>query len=143
MTEVYVVTQGDYSDYRIRAIFSRRETADAYVAEIKRNRYEDGAEVEVWPLDTQAGARMAPTWYVTIDLESGDVTGPREDRPSMVVDRQAFEPIFHGRRTASVRSSVSGEHALKLAAEVRQRWLREQAGGAGHGADVPTSEGQE
>ena len=58
MTEVFIVTSGEYSDYSIDAVFSHREMADAYVT--ARNTHGRSwsnpfANVEVWPLDLPAG----------------------------------------------------------------------------------------
>lgn len=50
--EVYIVTEGCYSDYRIEAVFSDRAKADEFVE--FRNRYERGSDyqVEIWPVDS-------------------------------------------------------------------------------------------
>lgn len=83
---VYVVTSGEYSDYGIRAIFSTRELADAYIAECNRHpreawdegETEDADEhlwgyderIEEWPLDKMVGAKGA---HVVVIDEDGAV----------------------------------------------------------------------
>jgi hypothetical protein len=51
MKTVYVVTQGDYSEYGIRAIFSERDEAEKYANMLTRASDEE-ASVEDWPLDS-------------------------------------------------------------------------------------------
>lgn len=40
MSKVYIVTSGEYSDYRIESIFTNREAAEKYCA-VYQNRYDD------------------------------------------------------------------------------------------------------
>lgn len=48
----YIVTTGDYSDYRIAAVFSNAETAEAYASRINRAFYSGNeASVEEWEVD--------------------------------------------------------------------------------------------
>lgn len=53
MDKVYVVTGGIYSDYRIRAIFTKRSDAEAYIAATDTDEVGigDDPRVEQWPLD--------------------------------------------------------------------------------------------
>ena len=50
MEKVYVVTDGEYSDFHIEAIFSTREKAEAFLNSRKKNVYDDWALHE-YPLD--------------------------------------------------------------------------------------------
>jgi hypothetical protein len=63
MRKVYLVTKGEYSDYRIEAIFSTRYRATKY-------RKKWGGEIETWKLDapipdTIVGVEMKPDGEVT------------------------------------------------------------------------------
>ena len=50
--KVFVVTSGEYSDYRIDAVFADRATAQAFCdrENVSRVGYGDHKEVEEWPL---------------------------------------------------------------------------------------------
>ena len=49
---VYVVTQGDYSDYRIKAVFSTKPLAQGYIdIHVKYNKYDDGMCIEEYNLN--------------------------------------------------------------------------------------------
>ncbi len=54
MTQIYMVTTGTCSDYRIEAVFSTREKAEKHKAGLR------GARVEEWLLDI-----CASEWYRT------------------------------------------------------------------------------
>ncbi len=51
MTKVYLATSGEYSDYRVRHVFTRREDAEAYrlADEVEERELHDGpVEVRAW-----------------------------------------------------------------------------------------------
>ena len=50
MTAIYIVTSGDYSDYRIEGVFSNKEDAQFFADTITENSYYIG-EIEKWELD--------------------------------------------------------------------------------------------
>jgi hypothetical protein len=121
---VYVVTEGDYSDYRIKAIFSTKDAAEAYISEGSKYKYADFNDIDEWELDAEAGYIMRPYWgvYLTKDGSlSGDVrTGEQLADPNA----RSGEVGQCGDWGFQAESYVSEEHALKLAAEARQEWLR-------------------
>ena len=119
---IYVVTEGEYSDYGIRAVFSTRLRADRYVAVL-----ESGARVEEYALDEWVGAQRGPQWTCVIDLKSGVLSSRRLGR--WLRHPRRCE-IFPGASFIRVVSPVSAAHAQKVAVEERQRWLRERARGA-------------
>ena len=50
--KVYIVTRGEYSDYRICAVFTKRKDAVEYVEYGGAiNQREDDYRIEVWPVD--------------------------------------------------------------------------------------------
>lgn len=68
MSEVYVVTSGEYSDYHIEAIYESRDAADAHVdgAITHNTAGEDEIQVEVWPLNKQlpfSGTVWRAQWF--------------------------------------------------------------------------------
>ncbi len=128
-TEVYVVTQGDYSDYRICGVFLDRELADEFA--IQRR-----ADVETWPLgvlDAPAGYRR---YRVVMDEEGsteeygvdeisitdghedlshteGDETGPRTKWGT------PERYLYTGTRAIYVTTDMGEEGAIKVANERR------------------------
>ena len=70
---IYVVTSGEYSDYHIEAVFSRRDLADTFVGEASKGRDRDSwsdAGVEEFELDIPPN-----TWWVILVrmAKNGDV----------------------------------------------------------------------
>jgi len=121
---VYVVTAGDYSGYRIEAIFSAKESAESYIAEGSKVRYADYNGIEEWELDQEAGFVMRPYWGVYLNKDgsmSGDI---RRSQQLADPDARRGEVGPCGDWGFQGESYVSEEHALKLAAEARQEWLR-------------------
>lgn len=148
---IYVVTAGSYSDYGIQAMFSTKELAQAYIdaaLAIENAQDEDSwcgntywvrdANIEEWPLDEEVGASGFTYWAVGMMADDGSVVeGPRKGteygRPQSRVEQCGNKvPAYSNRPIIRVRSVKSKDHALKLAAEARQKWLRE-------GAEVPKS----
>jgi len=123
---LYVVTDGDYSDYHIEGVFSTAEEARDYVSQ-----FAYPPSVEEWTLDELAGAVMGPVYSVQIDLVTGEIRRQHEERK---VRRPDGPCIVHGPwyergvpRLLRVESPVSTDHALKVAVERRQQWLRERS----------------
>lgn len=49
---IYIVTEGEYSDYRICAVFDNKELAQKYIkATTSNSRWSDEKEIEEWPLN--------------------------------------------------------------------------------------------
>lgn len=133
MAQVFVVTTGAYSDYGISSIFSTREKAQSWIDKHHSGEY----RIEEYELDECASHVVLTRHEVDIDLESGDIictrshpwVGPNvRSEKSTIVDfrgtgRSSSWPSF-GRLLGKVTSYVSADHALKLAAECRQEWLR-------------------
>ena len=131
MKNVYLVTQGEYSNYHIEGIFSTKKKADTFCKTLREigTRY-DRPQVETYPLDDQVGAKSTPFWSVTIRLD----TGAMWDKPweSICVTthpdhQQGFKYGYGGNRWVTGTSYKSEDHAMKLAVEGRQAWLRNEA----------------
>ena len=85
---VYVVTSGEYSDYRIDAIFSTRERAEAYLSQLKGAECSSGYEqIAEWAVDEQASAVRRIRYGRSILLSSGAIFYQHESqevaRPSL------------------------------------------------------------
>ena len=133
---VYVVTSGSYSDYGIRAIFSTQELAQAYIdkANAAETYWASDTTIEEWPLDGEAEAKLFTRWKVGMLLDDGSVKeGPCESQefghPESKIEQYGnTSPCYANRPIVRVVSVKSAQHALKMAAEARQKWLREKGG---------------
>jgi len=112
MTVCYAIALGEYSDYRVCAIFTTKEKAEAELF-----KYGSEAFVEAFPLDP-----VTPEWPIGFDLfrcisdSSGLVSAYKTDL--------SYWPCFQVQRTSptSTRYKVcviakDKEHAVKIAAE--------------------------
>lgn len=142
---IYVVTSGCYSDYSIRAIFSTKEKAEKYIAEgIKAEEFSNPAEdtynaanIEEYTLDLNENYIAQKVWQCGILINSGEIYN-YGNIPDPVSEGFVLALPFRGRSRNStstnygkdfihwVESTVSREHCLKVAAEERQRVLRER-----------------
>jgi hypothetical protein len=88
-TKCYAVCSGEYSDYRIHAIYRRRETAEARVrANNAATRWLlDGNPVDDWDQLPKVERRSRiEGFYVTIDHERVQTNPARESRDEMRVE---------------------------------------------------------
>ena len=120
---VWVVTTGSYSDYRIKAIFTNKEAAEALafpLPEVGIEEWETDEEVSEWPV----GLRFYRTWLV---LRTGAVNyGPIPIEPAegQVVMQD------HGMVRQNLMVDCwarDKDHALKITVEKYQEWLREHS----------------
>lgn len=137
MAIIYIVTSGSYSDYSIGGVFSTREKADHYLGEANL----DEPRIEEWTLDDDANKIKRPLYLATIDLNSGEIleTGlessladpNQRTLDSSILDfsdrRGGVAALYAGRMIGKVASFESADHSLKLAAELRQKYLRERS----------------
>jgi hypothetical protein len=136
---IYVVTKGQYSDYGIDSVFTKKDEAEQYVAEFNKTEPWDDARVEGWPVDTVVGLVCRPCWKVIINVENGEIElsmrdGERKDyweTKELAKPEQRADPFdvvagLHW-RFLTATSFVSPEHAKKLAVERRQEILRLKA----------------
>ncbi len=77
MTQIFVISSGSYSDYRINAIFSSNKLAREYMAAVKNSDYND---IEVYELDPPAADLIKRGYYVWNVLMLHDGTTERVDR---------------------------------------------------------------
>lgn len=151
---VYVVSCGEYSDYGVFDVFTTREKAEEWIKHNTDPVTGKGAEwypytIEERTLDPDSVQRVwADCWTAQLVLETGNRLLDYDGNP--VKARHNREEITEGRRAAGAQigeiwqigmvgrcghgvlgvtatSYVSEDHAWKLAAEARQKWLRERA----------------
>lgn len=151
--KVFLVTAGEYSDYRIEAAFSTQELAEAYQADSNKVDGYEKAHIEVWDLDHQSETVVKEYWVARIQFSDGGIQawndGPYYSwaRPNQrTKDWPNFE-VYPERRKNSeelyipevfqITSFVSQEHANKVAIEKRQQIMARKAIGI---AGIPQAE---
>lgn len=114
--KVYIAFEGDYSARGVVAVFSDKIKAD-----------ECSGDVEEYELDEMADRTMHDVWEVRIRLDNGALISSRKSRLFEVRNYLRAYRISDRLGPSVGVSSISQEHALKLAAEDRQDYLRECA----------------
>jgi len=124
MSNVYIVTSGEYSGYHIEAVFTDPVRANAFAAE----RRDPDCRVEVYALDEAADptAHGLSLFEVIMDRDGdGEVQavayaeGVRFPQAS-VVERQGAKRLY------LLGLARDEQHAVKIANEARARLLAEQ-----------------
>lgn len=135
MNKVWIVTDGEYSDYRIVAVFDSQESAKEFCNGIDAPEavgpggYGSSVGIEEYTIGPpELGELFQKVWQVYLNVESGEL------------DYETWDFEVHPRNwseghlssttkgpCAAAQSTVSQEHALKVAAETRQAILRERA----------------
>lgn len=117
---VFVLSYGCYSDETIFGIFSTRKAAEDVVA--KSDGSYEWNEVIEYTLDEQVGSLCVNGYHVAIDLVTGETWRQFETREFF----PNGSPLVSLREPGVfVTSPESWEHAIKIAVEHRQKWLRE------------------
>ena len=151
--KVYLVSDGCYSDYSIRGVFSTAELAESYRAVLAGDDSDSDAAVVEWEVDAEAGKVWRPCFRASINLsaiyhvftgevicEAGAIYNEDEGMALATPDARSKSPEALGAPhrpvlgkppsevgpggARRVCSLVSAEHARKLAVEARQAWLR-------------------
>jgi hypothetical protein len=129
MKTVYAVTAGSYSDFRYLGVFSSEQKAQQYIDKRKAGDDLVGIDIngiEEFNLDEALKECEYPRWCVDIRLDNGAVmSGPSKDTLWGIPSSLKFaQSKCGGNPYARGISHKSGEHALKLAIEARQEYLR-------------------
>ena len=117
---VYVVTDGDYSDYRICAICATLE-----MAEYAKRLYGADNDIEEWVLD-ELPEHPKGLLYFTVYMEhNGHVHSVGQSSPPYNPARTGeLEPSWGGRMSCSVWAEDK-QHAVKIVNEKRIQMLTE------------------
>lgn len=131
MGKVFVVTQGDYSDYKIVGVFSSRLKAEEICPAVKDESC--GARIEEYELDVNVEAKgeellqhvhrvylVASDGSVPFNLEYRHPNAEMVPRNYSLSEKNPYYDLVVG------ESVESYEHAHKLAVEARQAFLRER-----------------
>lgn len=139
MASVFLVSEGSYSDYHIVHAFSTREGAEVFLNGHEGNEQHDYA-IEEMILDEPVTDRLMALYPATIEVGTGYVKQYKQPHfkvrdPSAGCDISKPEYPFtsliysYGYRPMTpsiyVASPISFEHAVKVAVEQRQQFLRE------------------
>ena len=118
--KVYLVTQGDYSDYRVQAVFSTKDEAESYAKIISRE-YEE-AKVETWGMDEKLPLMRGEAVAVTVVMDmEGNSTVTTSNDP--VIDECTWYLQTHPEPVRVTRIGRTPEHVAKIANEFRVQIL--------------------
>jgi hypothetical protein len=133
---VYLVTVGEYSDYRVVGVFSSRHKAEAFRNEFPfTHRYSDEPQIEEYPLDPERPL-LPDGWqfYRVLMRADGAVTNvlPIPFRDAWE-DGNRYGDRFVWSQDDGIGDTVVAapdeEGAVKIANERRIRWKLAQGGG--------------
>jgi hypothetical protein len=126
--KIYVVTQGNYSDYHIVAATLDRKIAEKIAAKFSTKR--DECDIEEYD---DAEVMLKPAWYIYFD-KSGNVCDTTECNSDYEYQHvgEVYEnkSLYYG-GNYHIRAAVSAddlESAIKIAAEKRAMYLAEKLG---------------
>lgn len=131
---VYAVSSGSYSDYRVNGIFSTREKAEKFLGTCRASEAcwnKDFNDIIEYTLDADLAQQDYVRYSVGIMCDTGEVKeGPRSKDYFGIPESKAYisykVPLYQGRDIARSESHKSAAHAMKVAVEARQKWLRER-----------------
>lgn len=136
MIKVYIVTAGDYSDYGIRAVFSTRELAEAFIAKYGNSLgdWGDTPVIEEWTLDDPRAIGDHMMQYRVSLARNGDVHYVEPIKLLSVGGPYSeTKPVFLGLlKDGGVAGSVLArdeQHAVKIANEKRAQLIAEREAG--------------
>jgi len=125
--KIYIVSDGNYSDYHIKGIYSTREKAE-YAKELYL------AENEIWETTLDylpEHPNNCLPWYVTMDSE-GNVTNSGREDPAVISGSKWGAYYLKEEGVKKLQFvfkmwATDEEHAIKIASEYRRRLLAEAA----------------
>lgn len=120
MKTVYVLTSGEYSDYHISGVFSTKKKAERFILNNPTGSY-DRYDIEEWELDERQDDTTKTIWCCVLSLKDGTISGEWSYELSC---KDYYTEVKAFRLEVRGCSSVSREHAQKLAIEKRQETLR-------------------
>lgn len=122
---VWIVSEGDYSDYRVLAVFTDEDELKRFL-EIYPGEY-DPVEVETWQANNpEFMGKDLHQYSVWLDRDSGEIDGVRYNR---IVRHQGIDIGSLLADVSTMRIDVKArdlEHAKKIAADKWAQWRYEQ-----------------
>lgn len=133
--KVYVVIQGEYSNYRIEAIFRKKKDADGYIKDSTDGPYEIPS-VEIWDLFKNYKKVSMPLGYQTFRIYMTR-DGTVSDYSDRVANTEELAVEFisevegglKATRIVVVCRAKNKEHAIKITNEHRVQFIAENKWG--------------
>lgn len=133
----YVLTSGEYSDYRIHGVFSSRGAVADFLRKTRAsityrsNRYGNRYTVEEYEIDEMnAPEKFVECYGAKITIATGEMSTVSGKRFLMTGDREYHSEWVRGEKDSNRHiectyySPMSQDHADKLAVEARQHIVR-------------------
>lgn len=123
MNKIFMVTDGEYSDYHIKGAFSTKKKAENFINDF-------GGRIEEVLIDQLENTSNVSTFYCCMDLKSGEIineivsSARIKNKTRRLIKRQKCNIGIPNSEGVFVESTQSKEHARKCAAEARQKYLR-------------------
>lgn len=94
MSKVYIVTDGEYSDYHIEACFSTKKKAQQYIKNAKKvqGKYYD-PDIEEWDLDSSSD--IVDVIYLTFTFTSPLSKRNHEEKITTKVDKEIKGQVYN------------------------------------------------
>lgn len=124
MSKVYLVTDGDYSDYRVLGVFSTLDLANEAKATLCANNPVDERELDTYPSDETRFSKIA--WIIKFD-SAGNIPDWRTIAYLKLVDSgwlRAAKRWLDGIEVLARGDSL--DDAVKSATDTRRMWLAMQ-----------------
>lgn len=135
---VYIITSGTYSDYTIYGVSASHKKAQESInlAKSADAYWASDATIEKWEVDSLLKSKVLSIWGCGILVDDGSIVEKTDDGDNnkrlveepfrgRIVQYGVKIPYYNGRKIIRVESSVSQKHAIKIAIEARQKWIRE------------------
>ncbi len=130
---IYLITEGEYSDYHVVAAYTTREKAEEAIERLRRLGYSGRSdpEIEEFPLD--GTPRYQPLYYCIVEVETGEVLREWETN-QLLWSEEAMPPdedadwTWGGRLVVRGGTARGAEVARKIAFDKRTQILAEREG---------------
>lgn len=125
MGVIYIVTSGDYSEYRIDAVFSTEELARQYINRRKEEEisWYDGS-IEPWDIDSSDPEWLEgkySIWHIGINYSTADILWISKDASGEWDTQISHYPEM--KRITMFVTAKTEEEAAKIAMEKRTAFL--------------------
>lgn len=92
MSKIYVVTEGEYSDYHIEACFSTKEKAQEYIKNAKKVNESYYYDIEEWELDSNSD--IVDVIYLTFTFTSPLSKRTHEEKIETRIDQRIRSQVY-------------------------------------------------
>lgn len=133
--DVWVVEQGEYSDYRVVGVFSSKENAQRVADFLNASEYGDDCTVAEWTLDPAIAELNKNRKQFTFQMQKDGTVDSCEPQPPLAsalescvrMWRRSTAPAYVGKGVADVLTGTvwakDEKHAIKIANEHRAEFI--------------------